>query len=77
MRNDLLLMFGVPLFDSLGTDVVDAIRKSDTLTEVPAGRLTELARATLDKLREIFHKAGVLRNLIRVFSSQLGSPQSA
>ncbi len=58
MWNDLFLMFGVPLLDSLGTDVMDSVREGDALTKVPARRLAELAGAPFDKLREAFHKVG-------------------
>jgi hypothetical protein len=73
--NDLLLMFGVPHFDSLWTDVMDAIRESDALAEVPARRFAELAGAPLDKLGEIFHKVRIPRNLISIFSA-IGSVPS-
>jgi len=45
-------MFGIPPLDSLRADVMDAILEGDALTEVPARRLTELARPPLDKLRK-------------------------
>ena len=77
VRNDFLGVFDVPPLDSLGADVMDSIGESDALTEVPARRLAELAGAPLDKLREIFHKDGVLRNLISVFLPLLGSLPSA
>jgi len=54
--NDLFLVLSVPLFDSFGTNVMDSVREGDALTEVPARRPAELARAPLDKLGEILHK---------------------
>jgi len=50
VRNDFLGVFDVPPLDSLGADVMDSISESDSLTKVPARRLTELARTPLDKL---------------------------
>jgi len=65
-------MFGVPLLNSLGTDVMKSIREGDALTEVPAGRLAELAWAPLDELGEVFHGIGIPLSLISVFPTTAG-----
>ena len=56
VRDDLLLVLGVPRLNPLWTDEMNAIRKSHALGQVPARRPAELAGAPLDELRETFHK---------------------
>jgi hypothetical protein len=53
--NDLLLVLGVPVFDSSWADVMNSISESDALTQVPAGGLAELAGAPIGELGKVFH----------------------
>jgi hypothetical protein len=56
MRDDLLLVLGVPRFDPLSTDEMDAICEGYALGQVPARWPAELAGPPFDELREVFHK---------------------
>ena len=56
VRDDLLLVLGVPSLDSSWIDEMNAVRESYALGQVPARRLAELAGAPFDKLGEAFHE---------------------
>jgi hypothetical protein len=56
VRDDLLLVLGVPRLNPLRTNEMNAISEGYALCQVPARRPAELAWAPLDELREAFHE---------------------
>jgi hypothetical protein len=56
-------MLGVPSFDSYWADVMDSVRESDALTQVPTRRFAELTGAPIGKLTEFIHRIPMLGEL--------------
>jgi len=71
VRNDFLLVLGVPLLDPFRANIMDSVRESYALTHIPTGWFAELTRAPIGKLWETVHESQSGRKLIRCFSLRI------